>query len=145
MLARTPWRLMTAPRNLYGLAREMGRPVARGEIPLAHADAALWVDTLQQERDGALGPLYACDVARFKRWLLRQEVERQQVARDLAAHRIKRLVRPMLAVHKPDNAIFAEAHGINGESGFPLAEDEVTGIVFEVMWQTSNQGARRHG
>jgi hypothetical protein len=136
---------MTAPRNLYGLAREMGRPVARGEIPLAHADAALMVDTLQQERDGALGPLYACDVARFKRWLLRQEVERQQVARDLAAHRIRRTVAPMLAVHKPDNAILAEAHGVNGNAGFPLAEDEVTGIVFEAMWQTSNQGARRHG
>jgi hypothetical protein len=134
MLARTPWRLMTAPRNLYGLAREMGRPVARGEIPLAHADAALWVDTLQQERDGALGPLYACDVARFKRWLLRQEVERQQVARDLAAHRVRRAVAPMLAAHRRSNAVLAEAHGVNGAAGFPLTEEEVTDVVRREMF-----------
>jgi hypothetical protein len=139
MLARTPWRLMTAPRNLYGLAREMARPVARGEIPLAHADAALWVDTLQQERDGALGPLYAGDVARFKRWLLRQEVERCQVVRDLAAHRIRRRVKAMVALRKRSNAVLSEAHGVNGEAGFPLSEDEVSDIADTEM----NYASRR--
>jgi hypothetical protein len=139
MLARTPWRLMTAPRNLYGLAREMGRPVARGEIPLAHADAALIVDTIQQERAGSLGTLLAPDVVRLKRFLLRQEVERQQVARDIAAHRISRLVKSMVALRKRSNAVLAEAHGINGEAGFPLAEDEVNDIADTEM----NYAARR--
>lgn len=140
MLARTPWRLMTAPRNIYGLARELGRPVARGEMPLAHAHAALIVDTLRQERAGELeGSGNASDAFRFKRFLLQGEVERLEVARDLATHRIKRLIAPMIAVRKRSNAILAEAHGVNGAASFPLTEDEVTEVVVGEM----NQSLRR--
>jgi hypothetical protein len=137
---------MMAPRNLYGIAREMGRPVARGEIPLAHADAALIVDTLQQERSGALDGLKAPDVVRLKRHLLRQEVDRHRIARELAEHRIKRLVWPMIAAHKPSNTILAEAHGHNGEAGFPLTEDEVHAVVRTEMYFAlpPAPGGRRH-
>jgi hypothetical protein len=143
MLARTPWRLMTAPRNIYGIASEMGRPVARGEIPLVHADAAIICDTLAQERAGALGPLLAPDVVRLKRHLLRQEVHRHEVARELAAWRIERLVKPMIAAHRPSNVLLAEAHGVNGAAGFPLTEAEVTDVVRrEVYWALPRE--RRH-
>jgi hypothetical protein len=135
MLVHTPWRWMTAPRNIYGIAREMGRPVARGEIPLVQAHAALIVDTLAQERSGELGEFRAHDVVRLKRHLLGLEVHRHQVARALTEHRIKRFIKPMIAARKPPNAILSEAHGINGAAGFPLAEDEVTDIVKErIYW-----------
>jgi hypothetical protein len=137
---------MTAPRNIYGIAREMGRPVARGEMPLVQADAAIICDTLAQERSGALDGLKAPDVVRLKRFLLRQEVRRQEVARELAAWRIERLVKPMIAAHTPRNALLAEAHGVNGAAGFPLSEDEVTEIVrTEVYWALPPApGGRRH-
>jgi hypothetical protein len=137
---------MTAPRNIYGIAREMGRPVARGEIPLVQADAAIICDTLAQERAGALDGLKAPDVVRLKRFLLRQEVHRQEVARELAAYRIERLVKPMIAAHRPRHALLAEAHGVNGAAGFPLSEDEVTEIVrTEVYWALPPApGGRRH-
>jgi hypothetical protein len=125
---------MTAPRNIYGIAREMGRPVARGEIPLVQADAAIICDTLAQERAGALDGLKAPDVVRLKRFLLRQEMERHRVARELAAYRIERFIKPMIAARKPPNALYAEAHGINGAAGFPLSEEEVTDIVRERMY-----------
>jgi hypothetical protein len=133
MLVHTPWRLMTAPRNIYGIAREMGRPVARGEMPLVQADAAIICDTLAQERAGALDGLKAPDVVRLKRFLLRQEVRRHEVAREIAAWRIERLVKSMVVLRKRSNAVLAEAHGINGQAGFPLSEEEVNDIAHTEM------------
>jgi hypothetical protein len=137
---------MTAPRNIYGIAREMGRPVARGEIPLVQADAAIICDTLAQERAGALGTLLAPDVVRLKRHLLRQEMERHRVARELAAWRIERLVKSMVLLRKRSNAVLAEAHGVNGSAGFPLSEDEVNDIAHTEMHygSTPAPGGRRH-
>jgi hypothetical protein len=137
---------MTAPRNIYGIAREMARPVARGDLPLVQADAAIICDTLQQERSGALQGLKAPDVVRLKRFLLRGFVEREQVRRDLAEHRIRRLLAPMIAARKPPNALLAEAHGVNGAAGFPLTEEEVTDVVRgEVFFSLPPApGGRRH-
>jgi hypothetical protein len=129
MLARTPWRLMAAPRTIYSTARELARPVARGDLPLTQALAGLVVETLQQERSGALGTLRAPDVMGMKRFLLNQEVDRLQIARDLAAWQIKRLITPMLAAHRPSREVLAEAHGLNGGADFPLTEAEVTDVV----------------
>lgn len=146
MLARTPWRLMKAPRNIYGIAREMARPVARGDLPLVQADAAIICDTLQQERSGALAGLHAPDVVHLKRFLLRGYIEREQARRELAEHRIRRLLAPMIAARKPRNVLLAEAHGVNGAADFPLTEEEVTDVVrTEVFYSLPpSPGGRRH-
>jgi len=120
---------MTAPRSLYGLARELGRPVVRGQIRLAHADAALIVETLQQERAGQLQGRHAADEVSYKRWVLRQEVERQSFDRTRTIVAIERQIKPMIAARRPHNSVLAEAHGVNGADGFPLDEDEVTNVV----------------
>jgi|SRR5215469_7318195 len=135
---------MTAPhRNIYRLAKELGRPVARGELPHTQALAALLNDTLRQERAGTLGALAARDVMAHKRFVLEGEVHRLSAAREMAEYRITRLVRPMMALRKPRNEILAEAHGYNGGAGFPLAENEVSDIVLTLVHQS--QRMRRYG
>jgi len=54
--------------------------------------------------------------------------------RETATQNIKRLVAPMIAIRKPSGAVFAEAHGFNGKSGFPLTEEEVTDVVKREMY-----------
>ena len=148
MLARTPWRLMTAPFNAYEAAKRLARPVVRGWMPLEHAYANLLVASIQEEREGRIdGTGNARDVFRFKRFLLQTEISRLEVQRDLAELRIKRLIKPLLAIRKPSNAVFAEAHGVNGEAGFPLTEEEVTDVVRREMYyalQPAHRGGRRH-
>jgi hypothetical protein len=129
--------------GLYDLARELAKPVARGEMPLAHALAALIVETLSQERSGALDGLKAPDVMHLKRHLLHGGVEREEVRRGLAAYRIERLIRPMIAIRKRSNAILAEAHGVNGAAGFPLAEAEVNDLVDTELFQALPRTVRR--
>ena len=144
MLARTPWRLMTAPRSLYGLARSLARPVARGWLSLGEADSALITTTLAEERSGALEGRKASDTVAFKRWLLRQELANQEAVRARATGGIRRIIRPMLETRQPPNAVLAEAHGHNGQSGFPLTEAEVSDIVRAERYWTQ-QRERRHG
>lgn len=146
MLTHTPWRRMSAPHNIYGSAKELARPVARGDLSLTEADAGLIVATLREERRGELEGYKAADVVRLKRHLLRQYLHREEVARELAEHRIKRLVAPMIATRVRSNTVLAEAHGLNGQAGFPLTEDEVTGIVRQEAWFAlpPAPGGRRH-
>jgi hypothetical protein len=138
---------MSAPRDIYGPARKLARPVARGWLPLEQAYADLLVTTLREERSGELGQRTAPDVFRFKRFLLQTEVTRLEVARDLASHRICRLIKPMIALRKPWGSLMAEAHNLNGEAGFPLTESEVTELVETEVWWALPQaptGGRRH-
>lgn len=120
---------MPSGERLYGFAASLARPVARGHLPLGHADASLITHTLRAERDGTLGPYQAAHVVKGLLHTLRLRLEAERVQRDLAAHRIRRLLRPLIALHKPWATLMAEAHGDNGEAGFPLAEAEVSDIV----------------
>ena len=144
MLRHTPWRRMSAPRDIYGPARRLARPVARGWLPLGQAYADLLVTTLREERSGELGQRTASDVFRFKRFVLQTEVARLEIDRDLAALRIRRAIRPMIGIRRPSGAVFAEAHGVNGDAGFPLTEDEVADIVREQMWHALPPAPRGH-
>ena len=125
--------------HAYALAAELAQPVARGYLPPTEALAAMLAGTVRAERIGELAPYKAADVFRLQRHLFFQRLERLEVARDLATHRIKRLIAPMIAVRKRSNAILAEAHGVNGAASFPLTEDEVTEVVVGEM----NQSLRR--
>ncbi len=119
--------------RLYAMAKELARPVVTGQLPAAHANAALWTATLTAERRGEL-PCPAEDVVTLQRHLLWQEIKRQRAWQDVAGARIKRTLRPMIAARKRSNVLLAEAHGINGEAGFPLSEEQVTDIVRTEVW-----------
>jgi hypothetical protein len=108
----------------YKLAASLARPVARGYLSQDDAEDSLLVTALRS-RSGH-DPL---DVYRIARHILAQKLADMHARRELAAHHIKRLLEPMIALHKPSRALLAEAHGVNGEEGFPLGEDEVTELA----------------
>lgn len=115
--------------DLYAMPRELADPVARGSMPLTHAYAAMLASTVAAERCGQLTPYQAPDVFRLQKHLLGQHLDRAETKRAVTEGRIVRVIKPMIAVRRPSNAVLAEAHGVNGAAGFPLTEDEVTDIV----------------
>jgi hypothetical protein len=139
---------LPAGDRLYGMARDMGRPVARGDLPLEHAFAACITATVAAQRKGELGRYRAADVVSHQRWLVETHAEREQLRRDLITHQIKRTVRPMIAVRKPWGSLMAEAHGVNGAAEFPLTEHEVSKLVEMEVWFALPPAPRmgaRHG
>jgi hypothetical protein len=128
--------------QLYALPGELAQPVARGYMPLEHAYAAMLASTVAAERRGQLAPYKAPDVFRLQKHLLGQRLEAERWRRAITEQRIARCLKPMIAAHKPSNALLAEAHGVNGTDGFPLEEPEVNDIVrAEVYWSLP---VRRH-
>lgn len=120
---------MPTGEHLYAMARQMVRPVARGDLELTHAYAALIAATLKAERDGRLNGYRPGHVINGLRHSLRLQLEHEETRRDLTAARIRRVLRPLIAAHKPRNVLFAEAHGVNGADDFPFSEPEVTDLV----------------
>jgi hypothetical protein len=123
-----------AGARLYGMAQQMGKPVARGDLPLEQAFAACILATVQAERRGETGDYKATDIVRLQRHLVVTAAEREAQRRDLAAHRICRLLAPMIAQRRAWNVLMAEAHGVNGAAGFPLTEAEVSELVNTEVW-----------
>ena len=116
--------------RLHALAQQLARPVARGWISLTEAHVALLVAAARTD----LGDLQFPDFVRGTQYSLQLTLERENARRDLCAHRIRRTVAPMIAARKPRNVLLAEAHGINGEAGFPLIEEEVNDLVKTEVW-----------
>lgn len=127
--------------NPYPLAAELARPVARGHLTRTEADAALLAATLKAKRDGMTYDVR--DVYRGLRHILSLHLEAEQRRRDLAAHRIRRRLKPLIAQRNPPNVLLAEAHDVNGAAGFPLAEDDVTQLTYTEMYWAMPEG-RRH-
>jgi hypothetical protein len=125
---------MPASDRLYGLGKALARPVARGWLTLSQADCFIEHDAICAWRDGALGPYDPDHVAAGLRHILRLKLRDERVRRALATHRIKQLLRPMIALHKRWGELMAESHGYNGENGFPLTENEVSDIVETEVW-----------
>ena len=119
---------MNANPYPYPLAASLARPVARGYLTRNQADSALLETALRGARTGQIkhDPV---DVYRIARHILTQRLADMHAKRDLAAHHIRRLLEPMIALRKPSRALLAEAHGLNGDEGFPLTEDEVTELA----------------
>jgi hypothetical protein len=114
----------------YKLAASLARPIARGYLSQDDAEDSLLVSALRAS--SGHDPL---DVYRIARHILTQRLADMHARRELAAHHIRRTIEPMIAVHKPSRALLAEAHGVNGEEGFPLAEHEVNDIATTEMYQ----------
>lgn len=126
--------LFPAGKRLYGMAKELGRPVARGQIPLEQAYASCIAATVAAERAGDLGTYAARDVVAHQRWVVDTAAEAETVRRDLCSHQIRRTVAPMISARQPRNVLLAEAHGVNGAQDFPLLESEVTDLVRTEVW-----------
>ena len=125
------------------MARELARPVARGYLTHTEADVALIVRAC-----GYPGNYDPVDTARLALHLLRQHLRAEENRRALALCRIANTLRPMIARRAPKNQLLAEAHGVNGEMGFPLTEAEVTAAVVEQVWwalPSAPRGRRRVG
>jgi hypothetical protein len=122
------------------LAASLARPVARGWLSQDDAEDSLLITALR-DRSGH-DPIH---VYRYARHILSQRLAAEHARRDLAGHHIRRTIETMIAARKPSRALLAEAHGVNGEEGFPLTEDEVTDIVRAEVWLVLPHGGRRHG
>jgi hypothetical protein len=127
-------------RLVYGLARELARPVARGWLTRSEADVALINCALRR-----CGKSDAIGVARLAQHSLRQWLRPEEDRRLLARHRIDRTLHPMIARRTPSNHLLAEAHGVNGEMGFPLTEAETTAAVEDqVYWALEPAPSKPH-
>ena len=124
--------------NPYVLAAELARPVARGWLPLGHAHAALLATALANRRSGS--PYDPFHVFKGLRHILDLHLEAEERRRAVAEMRMKRRLRPLIALRKPRNVLLAEAHGVNGADRFPFTEDEVTDITAA---EVSRENSRR--
>jgi len=129
-----------AENNLHEFARKLGRPVARGWLSPAVADACNLNAALQAERAGVVEN----DPIGFTRGMCfttQIAIRQQNELRDLAAEAIRRAIR-RLPDRSPSNRIRAEAHNVNGGRGFPLTEAEVEEIAKIEAWPATR--TRRH-
>jgi hypothetical protein len=130
--------------NPYPLAKELARPVARGYLTLTEAHAELLLAACKAVRDGYQDQ-DAAGIWRLQRHVLGLYLEAEERRRDLAEARVKRRLRPLIALRKPPNVLLAEAHGVNGAEGFPLEEPEVNSIaVAEMHWARPRLEGPRH-
>lgn len=136
---------LAMPHNLYPKALSLARPVARGWLSLTHAHTSLMADAFKAERDGDLDGCQPLDVWRIGCHLLSQQLERELVRRDVAAAKVRRRLRPLIALRRPRNVLLAEAHDVNGADGFPFTEEEITDLTREAVWFALPTRERAHG
>lgn len=120
--------------NPYDLARELARPVARGYLGRGEAYATMLAGTVRADRQGKLAPYKAGDVFAHQAHIFRERLERLEIQRGVTELRIKRRIKPLLAMHKPRNVVLAEAHDVNGAAGFPFDESDVNTIATTEMY-----------
>src|SRR4051794_28911967 len=115
--------------DVYGLAVELARPVVRRALPLRVADLVILDRALRC--DSPYDPL---GIARHGCHILRHELHYASVKRDVARHRIRRAIQPLIAQRAAKHVLLRTAHDLNGETGFPLTEAEVNAAVAESVW-----------
>jgi hypothetical protein len=109
-------------------------------------EALAWLmhDTLKAAKAGQLGTYRASDVYGGLRHILGLWLKIEEDRRAVAEMHVKRRLRPLIALRKKSNVLLAEAHGINGEAGFPLTEPEVTDIAAMEVWFSLPAPTGRH-
>ena len=124
--------------DLYRLAASLARPVARGWLSLDTAEDSLAAYTVRTK----LGPHEPDFVFGMARWILQQRLNAEEARRELAGSRIRQRLYPLIALHKPARALFAEAHDVNGGDGFPLEESEVNDLAATQMIMAASRHRR---
>ena len=128
--------------HAYALAAELAQPVARGDLTLTEAHASLLATTLRAVRAGNLAPANILHAYKLQQHVLGLHLEQLEHKRAVAEMKVRRRLRPLLALRKPSNVVLAEAHDVNGAEGFPFAEPEITDIAAR---ETYFVGRQRHG
>jgi hypothetical protein len=127
--------------RLTSATAQIAFAIERGLLDPDDAVDAFVADALGRWRGAGYSPEF--DPARDLRinWHnLNQHRSRMRTWRDLTAGKVRQVVRRMAMVRRPANAILAEAHGVNGERGFPLLEREVDEIAFLTTRWVFRQG-----
>lgn len=136
----------SAMAHLYALPAELASPVARGYLSRTEALSAMLASTTGAERRGELAPYLGADVFRLQRHLFFQHLDQLETKRAITEGRVRRRIKPLIALRKPSNVLLAEAHDVNGAAGFPLEEAEVTDLAITEMYSAlpPGQGGHRH-
>ena len=122
-----------------------------GRLHPSQAIGAIAATAYRLDRTGKLdlGPDGSVeDAIRMARHLLRQSFQASQRNREAVRYRVSRVARRMLESNATVQSIWAEAHNVNGEAGFPLTEDEVKQeVIAEAAAVVRNRKmeARTHG
>jgi hypothetical protein len=119
------------PPRLRSAAAQIAFAIERGLLDPDDAVDGLVADALGRWRREGYDP--DGDPARDLRiaWhAISQHRRLMRTWRTLAEGEVRRVVRRMAMVRRPANAILAEAHGVNGERGFPLTEREVDEVAY---------------
>jgi hypothetical protein len=121
-------------RAILLLAKSLGRPVAKGQLNSAQAEAALLVQSIRLDRDGFLehDPI---DVARIATHITHLNARNLTAKRETTIGAIRRGLQPLLGIGARSNRLRAAAHDENGAAGFPLSEPEVDEIVAMEIWK----------
>jgi hypothetical protein len=119
-------------RHLLILAKEMARPVARGLLPLPHADATLLAFAIKASREGRL-EFEPVQFARICCHILRLWRRNHAASRDTAAGRIRRSVDRLIEIREPSSVIRQAAHDLN--SNAVLRNYEVERLIKIAMIQ----------
>src|SRR4051812_36990334 len=131
------WEALMPPNlpSLGAYARTLAKPVARGLLPLCQAQAAVRVEVYRRARDGTLdGDGDPEGAYRFVNVLLDQHLSTESGRIAETGGRVKRAIKPLIALRRPVNAIRAIAHDINATDGNPLTEPEVDRLVTEQLY-----------
>ena len=129
--------------KLVTLAASLARPVARGYLTLTDAHGTLLGGVLRAKREGM--PYGERDAYRGLQHILQLRLDAERRRREMCEYRIARRIKPLIERNKPSNAIYAEAHDVNGAEGFPLSEPEVNELAASEMFWALEPRRRRHG
>jgi hypothetical protein len=132
-----------ATDEIVKLARQLGRPVALGYLPVHQGDAAVLAYCCRLAREGQLDQ-DPFEVAQIAQHVLRLNANHYDAEQRKTIGAIRRALRPMLAIRASSNRLRAAAHNENGARGFLLPEEVVDEIVAAEILNIMEPEAR-HG
>jgi hypothetical protein len=112
----------------WKLAQQLARPLARGYLALANADATLLCHTVRVHRERWLAS-DSLDLARSLQHILRINLRSLQLQRTLATYHVQCAIKPLIVVMTPPPEVFGAAYGMNEDQGSPLSDVEVKRIT----------------
>jgi hypothetical protein len=132
-----------ADRRLIGATVQLASAVARRLLDRHQADAAILVATFHVARCGKINrdPV---EFGRILQHLMALSIAKIDADRTTTQGAIDETVAPLIAIGASGGRIFAEAHNVNEDHGFPLREHEVAELVEIALWRAM-QGEKRYG
>lgn len=126
------------------LAQSLGRPLARGYLSHAQAEAAILVYCVRLSREGHLAqdPI---EMVRVLQHITRLNANNIVARKETTIGAIRLALRPLLAIGAPANRLRAAAHDQNGAHGFALSEAEVEEVALAEAWLHSQRARTRGG